>query len=80
MMNYQMPEPFCIELDIKPRFLRMTWGLAGLAQQHYKLVATKSSSFVARSAVREMKIHAEQYDAVLSLLFLPRLTDVWPLW
>lgn len=31
-------------------------------------------------AVREMKIHAEQYDAVLSLLFLPRLTDVWPLW
>jgi len=48
--------------------------------QHYKVVATKSSSFVARSAVREMKIHAEQYDAVLSLLFLPRLTDVWPLW
>lgn len=31
-------------------------------------------------AVREMKIHAEQYDTVLSLLFLPRSTDVWPLW
>lgn len=31
-------------------------------------------------ALREMKIHAGQYDAVLSLLFLPRTTDVWPLW
>lgn len=31
-------------------------------------------------SVREMKIHAEQYDAVLSLLCLPRSTNVWPLW
>lgn len=30
-------------------------------------------------SVREMKIHAEQYDAVLSLLCLPRSTNVWPL-
>jgi len=28
--------------------------------------------------VREMKIHAEQYDAVLSLLWLPRGAEVWP--
>jgi len=31
-------------------------------------------------ALREMKIHAEQYDSVLSLLCLPRATNVWPLW
>lgn len=28
--------------------------------------------------VREMKVHAEQYDAVLTLLRLPRGADVWP--
>ena len=31
-------------------------------------------------SVREMKIHAQQYDAVLSLLCLPRSADVWPQW
>jgi hypothetical protein len=31
-------------------------------------------------ALREMKIYAEQYDAVLSLLQLPRSADVWPPW
>lgn len=30
--------------------------------------------------LREMKIYAEQYDAVLSLLHLPRSADVWPPW
>lgn len=30
--------------------------------------------------VREMKIHAEQYGTVLSLLHLPRSADVWPPW
>jgi len=30
--------------------------------------------------VREMKIHAQQYDAVLSLLCLPPSADVWPRW
>ncbi|MCP5431627.1 MAG: ImmA/IrrE family metallo-endopeptidase [Chromatiaceae bacterium] len=30
--------------------------------------------------LREMKIHAEQYDAVLSLLLLPRSANVWPPW
>ncbi|KVE85447.1 ImmA/IrrE family metallo-endopeptidase [Burkholderia cepacia] len=30
--------------------------------------------------LREMKIHAEQYDVVLSLLYLPRSADVWPPW
>lgn len=29
-------------------------------------------------SLREMKIHAEQYDAILSLLWLPRGADVWP--
>lgn len=28
--------------------------------------------------LREMKIHAAQYDATLSLLCLPRLAEVWP--
>jgi len=28
--------------------------------------------------LREMKIHAEKYDVVLSLLHLPRSADVWP--
>jgi len=32
----------------------------------------------AGTSLREMKIYAEQYDAVLSLLCLPRLADVWP--
>ena len=32
------------------------------------------------TSVREMKIHAQQYDAVLSLLCLPRSADVWPRW
>lgn len=31
-------------------------------------------------ALREMKIYSEQYDAVLSLLCLPRTIDVWQLW
>lgn len=30
--------------------------------------------------LREMKIHAEQYGIVLSLLHLPRSADVWPPW
>jgi hypothetical protein len=30
--------------------------------------------------LREMKIHAEHYDAVLSLLILPRSAEVWPPW
>lgn len=30
--------------------------------------------------LREMKIHAEQYGVVLSLLHLPRSADVWPAW
>jgi hypothetical protein len=30
--------------------------------------------------LREMKIYAEQYSSVLSLLHLPRLADVWPPW
>lgn len=30
--------------------------------------------------LREMKIHAEQYGVVLSLLLLPRSADVWPPW
>lgn len=29
-------------------------------------------------ALREMKVHAVQYDATLSLLCLPRYADVWP--
>lgn len=29
-------------------------------------------------SLREMKIHAEQYDAVLSLLWLPRWVEAWP--
>jgi hypothetical protein len=31
-------------------------------------------------SLREMKINAEQYDCVLSLLCLPRDAKVWPLW
>lgn len=30
--------------------------------------------------LREMKVHAAQYDATLSLLCLPRSTEVWPPW
>ena len=30
--------------------------------------------------LREMKIHAEKYGVVLSLLHLPRSADVWPQW
>ena len=30
--------------------------------------------------LREMKIYAEQYGVVLSLLHLPRLAEVWPPW
>lgn len=30
--------------------------------------------------LREMKVYAEQYDVVLSLLHLPRSADVWPPW
>ncbi|TCT08965.1 ImmA/IrrE family metallo-endopeptidase [Paralcaligenes ureilyticus] len=30
--------------------------------------------------LREMKIYAEQYGVVLSLLLLPRYADVWPPW
>lgn len=30
--------------------------------------------------LREMKVHAEQYGTVLSLLHLPRSADVWPPW
>lgn len=33
-----------------------------------------------KTPVREMKIHAEQYDSVLTLLCLPRSADVWPPW
>ncbi|MDP1638694.1 MAG: ImmA/IrrE family metallo-endopeptidase [Candidatus Nitrotoga sp.] len=32
------------------------------------------------TSLREMKIYAEQYGAVLSLLHLPRFADVWPPW
>ncbi|MFH1872629.1 MAG: ImmA/IrrE family metallo-endopeptidase [Pseudomonadota bacterium] len=35
---------------------------------------------VPNTSVREMKIHAQQYDAVLTLLCLPRSADVWPQW
>jgi len=31
-------------------------------------------------SLREMKIHAEQYGVVLSLLHLPRSANVWPPW
>lgn len=34
----------------------------------------------AGSPLREMKIYAEQYGVVLSLLHLPRSADVWPPW
>ena len=34
----------------------------------------------AATPLREMKNYAEHYDAVLSLLILPRSTDVWPPW
>ncbi|MCW5234997.1 ImmA/IrrE family metallo-endopeptidase [Verminephrobacter eiseniae] len=34
----------------------------------------------ADTPVREMKVHAEQYGAVLSLLHLPRSAEVWPSW
>jgi len=34
----------------------------------------------ADTPLREMKIHAEQYGVVLSLLLLPRSADVWPPW
>ncbi len=34
----------------------------------------------ADTPLREMKIHAEQYGVVLSLLHLPRSADVWPPW
>jgi hypothetical protein len=34
----------------------------------------------ADTPLREMKIHAEQYGAVLSLLHLPRSANVWPPW
>ncbi|MTV39007.1 ImmA/IrrE family metallo-endopeptidase [Duganella radicis] len=30
--------------------------------------------------VREMKLYAEQYHSVLTLLHLPRTADVWPAW
>lgn len=32
------------------------------------------------TSLREMKIHAKQYDRTLSLLHLPRSVDVWPPW
>lgn len=32
------------------------------------------------TSLREMKVYAEQYGAVMSLLHLPRLADVWPPW
>lgn len=32
----------------------------------------------AHLGVREMKVHSEQYDAVITLLRLPRGADVWP--
>jgi hypothetical protein len=31
-----------------------------------------------RTTLREMKVHAGQYDAVLTLLWLPRGAEVWP--
>lgn len=34
----------------------------------------------ADTPLREMKVHAEQYGVVLSLLHLPRSADVWPPW
>ena len=34
----------------------------------------------ADTLLREMKIHAEQYGVMLSLLYLPRSADVWPPW
>lgn len=33
-----------------------------------------------RIPMREMKIHADQYDRVITLLCLPRSVDVWPPW
>lgn len=34
----------------------------------------------ADTPLREMKVHAEQYGVVLSLLHLPRSAEVWPAW
>ena len=34
----------------------------------------------ADASLREMKIHAEQYGIVLTLLHLPRSANVWPPW
>ena len=34
----------------------------------------------AETPLREMKVHAEQYGVVLSLLCLPRSADAWPPW